>query len=366
MRRIRRKFLQLTSHTYPHGYEKMLEKYLPKGYKIDQFGNYFIQIGNNPTSMFTCHLDTACVNHSKVNHTFRLNGEVIATDGTTILGADDKAGMIVSLHMIDRKIPGLYYFFLGEEVGCIGSKKLAALMSQQEVQSINKVVSFDRRGFESVITHQYAGRCASDEFAQNLSNELNKGGLRLKPDNTGICTDSVQFQEFISECTNISVGYFNEHTGDECQNIKFLKILCNAVVNVDWQNLPTYRNPDELNFNDDTDDEEEGYFNYEGRRNFNRNYFTYIKDPQDRLSVIKVFISLERVNHEIEKIYHLMNEYGTPILMEEIDWNGNIMTYDFNNGKGPQKLTRAILCKLDKEFGFIDNKDLRYNQTEVA
>ena len=39
----------------------------------------------------------------------------------TILGADDKAGMVILLYMIEKKIPGLYYFFIGEEVGCIGS-----------------------------------------------------------------------------------------------------------------------------------------------------------------------------------------------------------------------------------------------------
>jgi hypothetical protein len=29
--------------------------------------------------------------------------------------------------MIENKIPGLYYFFLGEEVGCVGSRKVAGV-----------------------------------------------------------------------------------------------------------------------------------------------------------------------------------------------------------------------------------------------
>jgi hypothetical protein len=45
---------------------------------------------------------------------------MISTDGTTTLGADDKAGVSVLIWMMKHNIPGLYYFFIGEE-GCIGS-----------------------------------------------------------------------------------------------------------------------------------------------------------------------------------------------------------------------------------------------------
>jgi hypothetical protein len=45
---------------------------------------------------------------------------MISTDGTTTLGADD-TGVSVLIWMMKHNIPGLYYFFIGEEVGCIGS-----------------------------------------------------------------------------------------------------------------------------------------------------------------------------------------------------------------------------------------------------
>jgi hypothetical protein len=47
----------------------------------------------------------------------------------------------------------------------------------------------------------------------------------------------------IAECTNISVGYFNEHTVDEYQNLTYLEDLCKGVVKVDWENLPVVREP---------------------------------------------------------------------------------------------------------------------------
>lgn len=238
--RIKRKFLQLTKKTYPYGTEKQLLQYLPDGYQIDSVGNYYLQIGENPTTMFACHLDTACSKQAQVRHVFA--GNYIKTDGKTILGADDKAGMCVVLYMIENKVPGLYYFFLGEEVGCVGS---SAIAKNWKFKNITKCVSFDRRATGSVITEQFWGRCCSDEFAEALSKEFNESecGLNYRPDNTGVITDSAQFIDLIPECTNISVGYYKEHTGEESQDIDHLVRLCKAAVKVKWESLPIVRNP---------------------------------------------------------------------------------------------------------------------------
>jgi hypothetical protein len=252
--RIRKKFLQLTKKTYPHGTEHTLERQLPKDYHKETHGNYFVTVGENYSTMFTCHLDTASKKEVNIRHTF--NGNMIKSDGTTILGADDKAGMIVLLYMIEKMVPGLYYFFVGEEVGCIGSKKLSKNFN---LTNINKVVSFDRRGTHSIITKQLYGRCCSNEFAETLCKNFSQidRGLKLKPDDTGIMTDSAQFISLIPECTNISVGYYKEHTVDECQDIEYLRRLCLACVKIDWESLPIVRKvddndikKDELNLDD--------------------------------------------------------------------------------------------------------------------
>jgi hypothetical protein len=189
--------------------------------------------------MFTCHLDTCSSYHKKVNH--KIGTQFIETDGSTILGADDKAGMTVILYMIENNVPGLYYFFIGEEVGCIGSSAASNL----DFSHYNKCISFDRRGYDSVITEQLFGVCCSDEFAKDLSSQLNRKNLtfNFKPDPTGIFTDSACFIEKIPECTNISVGYFNEHQNIERQDVRFLQNLCEAVVKVDWESLPVMRDP---------------------------------------------------------------------------------------------------------------------------
>ena len=112
--KIKETFLSLTTKTYPHGTESDLFHLLPQDLEIDDFGNLYKQIGDKPSTMFACHLDTATSARTNVNHVFE--GDIIKTDGTSILGADDKAGVTILMYMMENNIPGLYYFFLGEEL----------------------------------------------------------------------------------------------------------------------------------------------------------------------------------------------------------------------------------------------------------
>jgi len=247
---IKEKFLELTNRTYPHGTEEELFPILfntVDGLQSDEFGNLFIKIGDSDV-MFTSHLDTATSANTPVNHVF--DGDIIKTDGKSILGADDKAGVTIMLYMIKNNIPGLYYFFLGEEVGCIGSKKVAAVQKETKIEGINKVISFDRRGNNSVITYQSGKRCCSDNFGKTLAAQLNQAesSFMYENDDTGVLTDSIQFINIYSECTNISVGYQSEHTYSETQNIKHLEKLAEACLKVDWNSLPVERDPSVVDY----------------------------------------------------------------------------------------------------------------------
>jgi hypothetical protein len=238
---IKDTFLKLTSTTCPHGYEErffsdILKDILPNDIKKDKSGNYFYEIGNSKT-VFASHIDTVSKEYKPINRVIEDN--IIKTDETTNLGADDKAGMTVMLWMIKNKIPGVYYFFIGEEVGCIGSG--SAALDSKTFKKFSRIISFDRRGTNSVITHQSGFRCCSDEFAKALSTQLSKGGLSYKKDPSGVYTDSAEFVDIIPECTNISVGYYKEHTNFEYQDIEHLEKLANSCLTVDWENLPTVR-----------------------------------------------------------------------------------------------------------------------------
>ncbi len=244
---IKDKFLELTSRTYPHGTEQDVFPLLNSKLEQDEFGNLFIKIGESDV-MFTSHLDTATSALTQVNHV--IDGKNIKTDGKSILGADDKAGVTIMLYMIEKNIPGLYYFFLGEEVGCVGSKKVADKQKTEKIPGINKVISFDRRGTTSVITFQTSQRCCSDTFGEALAKQLNLAdeSFSYKTDPTGILTDSVQFIRIYPECTNISVGYQSEHTYSETQDIEHLEKLAEACLKVDWNSLPVERDPSKTEY----------------------------------------------------------------------------------------------------------------------
>lgn len=241
---IRSTFLSMVTMTYPHGHEDEVLKFLPQNLKKDIVGNYYYIIGDKPETMFTSHLDTADRNQSEVNlfSVMHEGSEYIITDGNTILGADDKSGVTVMMYMMVHNIPGLYYFFIGEERGGIGSHQLSYVFDDVDyLKNIKRCISFDRRKTHSVITQQMGRKCCSNEFGTALCKEFNKSGLKLSLDPTGVYTDSASFIEQIPECTNVSVGYNKEHTGDENQNMTYLIKLCEAALKVNWNSLPTVR-----------------------------------------------------------------------------------------------------------------------------
>lgn len=232
------KFIELTKWTYIMGEESQLERFLPSNLKKDDVGNYFIKIGESDT-MFCSHLDTAAFKKEKVVHVRHKNKQnhvIMATDGTTLLGADDKAGVVIMLNMIEKKIPGLYYFFMGEESGLVGSKAALSLY-EDEFKNYKKCISFDRRGYGSIISCQLGGRCCSIAFVNSLVDEFAKTGMVFKEDTTGVYTDSAVFSDIIPECTNLSVGYFNEHTEAEFQNMTYLEMLVDATEKINWEAL---------------------------------------------------------------------------------------------------------------------------------
>jgi hypothetical protein len=58
-----------------------------------------------------------------------------------------------------------------------------------------------------------------------------------------VYTDTAEFVDIIPECTNISVGYNSEHSQQESLNIVHFELLATAVLRVEWDKLPTERDP---------------------------------------------------------------------------------------------------------------------------
>ena len=208
----------------------------------DAAGNLHVdtRMTKDHRTLFVAHVDT--VHRKQGPNKIKQTNTHWYADGAA-LGADDGAGVAMLMHLLHAGVHAYYIFTQGEECGGIGATFLAK--TQRELLSeFDRAIAFDRRGIDSVITHQGRGRCCSDVFADALSAALNADDtLMYLPDNTGVYTDTAEFIEDIPECTNISVGYYSEHSDKESLDILHFQALANRVARIDWDSLPTDRDP---------------------------------------------------------------------------------------------------------------------------
>jgi hypothetical protein len=155
------------------------------------------------------------------------------------LGADDTAGVWLMREMILAERPGLYIFHRAEEIGGVGSSWIAE-HNRPLLERTAMAIAFDRRGTNSIITHQGAGRGCSDAFAYSLGNAL---GMGHRPDDGGTFTDTANYMFDIAECTNLSVGYANEHRATESLDCAYLVELRDHLLELSWQDLIVERKP---------------------------------------------------------------------------------------------------------------------------
>lgn len=209
---------------------------------MDEVGNLHVDARENTShrTLFVAHVDT--VHKEQGANKIRKTKSKWYADGAP-LGADDGAGCAILMELLHADVCAYYVFTQGEEVGGIGAKHLvtadAALLGD-----FDRAIAFDRRGIDSVITHQGWGRCCSDVFASALSDVLSADGvLMYLGDDTGVYTDTAEFVDIIPECTNISVGYMNEHSAREELDIVHFEALAHAVTSIKWDELPVSRDP---------------------------------------------------------------------------------------------------------------------------
>lgn len=206
--------------------------------EIDEKKNLIINIGSSRT-IFTAHTDTFGMNNVKTEYHHSNTTGLITGIGKTIIGADDKAGCIVLIGMIRAGVPGKYIFFAGEEKGRIGSSFYAKENKENLKTEYDRIISFDRKNVVSVITSQMRNQCTSKKFSSALAKKMS-----MYEDDGGSYTDSASFTEIISECTNISTGFYNEHTTNEIWNYRFtIYDLLRKTIKCNWEDLPTLRNP---------------------------------------------------------------------------------------------------------------------------
>jgi len=268
----------ITPHPNYARIRSVIKQYIPKKQEIyiDGVGNIIVKVGTNYTTMFSCHIDMIFrqvflpkeesiadterkldlfiaedQEHSDANFVWGgiitefKKGKHIYTP--TTLGADDKAGIYILLSLIKAEVPGLYIFHMGEELGGIGSSDIVT-RSPNLVKGIKRAIAFDRMDYFDIIASQRGGVCCSQTFVKAFANQLDK--LILAPcgipgkyeSAVGSFTDTANYIHLIPECTNLSVGYFSQHSAEECLDTFWLEdVITPGLLKVDWESLPTER-----------------------------------------------------------------------------------------------------------------------------
>lgn len=223
----------------------------------DGYGNFWVEIpdadGKRAVTMFSSHLDT--VHKRSATGTYKLslqrNWLKVAGEGG-VLGADCGTGVWIMLNLIAAGVPGLYVFHRDEEIGGGGSSYIAENLPGR-LEGIKHCIAFDRKATSHVITHQGGSRCCSDAFANAFADLLNLGsGMEFEPNDGGSFTDSANYTHLIPECTNLSIGYYDQHTMEERQDLSFAAALVLKLISLPFDQLPAERDPEaEEDYEDD-------------------------------------------------------------------------------------------------------------------
>ena len=237
-----KKLLEMLTYRRPAGSpteRAFIERYIMPFKPKMLAQNLVVVVPGDPGTLFSCHTDTMHRDHAMQKVVFDENLGIAWKDDEEPLGADNTAGVWLLLEMLEAGVPGTYVFHFGEEKGCLGSKQMAKDHAKW-LQGFERAIAFDRRGTNSVITHQMGDRTCSDTFGHALASAL---GGSYECDRTGLYTDTSCYAHLIPECTNVSVGYEHEHGPMESLDIEHLLWLRDVVLGVNWSSLPTIRAP---------------------------------------------------------------------------------------------------------------------------
>lgn len=210
----------------------------------DEFGNYYKLIGD-ANVIWSSHTDTVHRDSDPTKQTIYIDStesRLFKGKDKMCLGADCGTGVWLMLQMIKANIAGLYIFHRAEEIGGKGSHWIAERTMPLEY---DQCIAFDRYGTTSIITHQGAERTCSDDYAYDLAGVL---GMDYGLDDGGSFTDSKSYSRIIPECTNISVGYYDQHSNAEYQDLnhllKLADVLCTRGNEIG--KLAPYRDPSKI------------------------------------------------------------------------------------------------------------------------
>ena len=211
----------------------LTEKNIP--FSVDQYNNILATKDEESTSepeeektfpIVVCHTDQvqgAYPNDMKVKQEGDvLYGFIASRLGQVGLGADDKNGILVALKCLEKTKRCKAAFFVGEEIGCVGSSKV----DMSFFSNARFVIQCDRRNGSDFITEASGVPLCTEDFMQKM--QAAAFGYKKT---YGMMTDVMELRRRGLKvcCCNLSCGYYEPHTKHEVTRISELR-NCLAMV----------------------------------------------------------------------------------------------------------------------------------------
>lgn len=196
----------------------------------DKIGNIYVTKGEDKT--YPC-----VVAHMDEVHKKNKDKEIIAHNNVLLgidckamkqtgIGADDKNGIWVALNLLKTEKVLKCAFFVGEEVGCVGSHQADMTF----FDNVRFVLQCDRKNGGDFITNasgvelcdkDFFERCEAAKFGYKVTNGLQTDVVTLKEKGLKVCA------------INMSCGYYNPHQDSEMTRFDELKnclALCEHII----------------------------------------------------------------------------------------------------------------------------------------
>lgn len=224
----------------PSGSERKMKKFV-KAYvrqvcpdaviAHDNAGNVYVTKGESDTyPCIAAHLDQVQRSHSKDFTVVELGDVLFGYSPSRMtqegLGADDKNGIWIALKCLERFPAIKLAFFVGEEVGCVGSSKA----DMSFFKDCRFIIEPDRKGghdfiqtmsFTKVCSDAFRDATGYQDFGYKLADGLLTDVLTLVENGVGI------------SCINLSCGYYHPHTDEEAvrwsELVNCLNLVCHII-----------------------------------------------------------------------------------------------------------------------------------------
>lgn len=216
--------LSIPTHSY---HEEMMIEYLQKVLKEKGYHNYTDEYGNIYATKGVSKNYPCFIAHTDTVHHINMNLQVVEsvksdqviltgidkeTKKASGIGGDDKCGIFLALEMLDTLPNVKAAFFVGEEVGCQGSKHA----DPEFFSNVGYVIQFDSPEGDSM-SMSLMGRELFDkksDFGDKVSGLIREHGISYWASHP--FTDVWQIMEkFDIACLNLAAGYYRYHTDHE-------------------------------------------------------------------------------------------------------------------------------------------------------